>query len=172
VASPRSHPKRVTPAVRPHAGSLINSLRKSSCVHRPVPPTLVAISFCLQRVELRVQVSILGDFWQWCLACKGVIMAGSELAVSICSLCFDLAPKHFSGLQSGPVNACGLTQRAAEVWESARFQAVCVAWSWFRQIGVVSSHHLQVTQTVSPPIVNQCFIMSKKSSDWIIYAKQ
>jgi len=25
-------------------------------------------------------------------------------------------------------------------WESARFQAVCVAWSWFRQGDVVSSH--------------------------------
>jgi hypothetical protein len=24
-------------------------------------------------------------------------------------------------------------------WESPRFQAVCVAWSWFRQSGVVSS---------------------------------
>lgn len=33
----------------------------------------------------------------------------------------------------------GLTQRAPDWWESARFQAVCVAWSWFRQSGVVSS---------------------------------
>ena len=32
------------------------------------------------------------------------------------------------------------TQRASDCWESARFQAVCVAWSWFRQNGVVSSH--------------------------------
>ena len=110
----------------------MNSLRKWSRVHRRVPPTLVAISFCPRRVELRVQGSILGDFWQWCLACKSVIMAGSELAVSICSRCFDLAPERFSDLEIGPVNACGLTQRAAEVWESARFQAVCVALSFFR----------------------------------------
>jgi hypothetical protein len=33
----------------------------------------------------------------------------------------------------------GLTQRAPDWWESARFQAVGVAWSWFRQSGVVSS---------------------------------
>ena len=32
------------------------------------------------------------------------------------------------------------TQRAPDWWESARFQAVCLAWSWFRQSGVVSSH--------------------------------
>jgi len=31
------------------------------------------------------------------------------------------------------------TQRAPDWWESARFQAVCVAWSWFRQNSVVSS---------------------------------
>jgi hypothetical protein len=32
---------------------------------------------------------------QWRLACKDVIMAAGELAVSICSPCFDLAPKRF-----------------------------------------------------------------------------
>jgi hypothetical protein len=32
-----------------------------------------------------------------------------------------------------------LTQRAPDWWESARFQAVCVAWSWFRQNSVISS---------------------------------
>ena len=32
------------------------------------------------------------------------------------------------------------TQRAPDWWESPRFQALCVAWSWFRQNGVVSSH--------------------------------
>jgi hypothetical protein len=38
------------------------------------------------------------DLWmglQWCLACKDVIMAAGEVAVSICSPCFDLAPKRF-----------------------------------------------------------------------------
>src|SRR6266508_1582509 len=33
-----------------------------------------------------------------------------------------------------------LTQRAPDWWESAHFQKVCVARSWFRQSGVVSSH--------------------------------
>ena len=32
-----------------------------------------------------------------------------------------------------------LTQRAPDWWESARFQAVCVASNWFRQNGVISS---------------------------------
>ena len=54
-------------------------------------------------------------------------MATGELAMSICSLCFDLAPELVRRLEAGPVNACGLTQRAAEVWESARFQGVGVA---------------------------------------------
>ena len=31
------------------------------------------------------------------------------------------------------------TQRAPDWWESARFQVFFVAWSWFRQNGVVSS---------------------------------
>ena len=33
----------------------------------------------------------------------------------------------------------GLTQRALDWWDSARFQALCVAWSWFRYNGVISS---------------------------------
>ena len=37
---------------------------------------------------------------------------------------------------------CHLTQRAPDWWESARFQAISVAWSWFRQNGVVSSRPL------------------------------
>jgi hypothetical protein len=32
------------------------------------------------------------------------------------------------------------TQRAPDWWESARFQDVCVTWSWFRQSGVIPSH--------------------------------
>ena len=31
------------------------------------------------------------------------------------------------------------TMRAPDWWESPRFQAVCVAGSWFRQSGVASS---------------------------------
>jgi len=31
------------------------------------------------------------------------------------------------------------TQRAPDWWESARFQALCVAWRGFRQNGVASS---------------------------------
>jgi hypothetical protein len=32
-----------------------------------------------------------------------------------------------------------LTKRAPDVWDSARFQAVFVAWSWFRQNGATLS---------------------------------
>ena len=50
--------------------------------------------------------------------------------------------------------ACMLTPNW---WESPRFQVVCVAWSWFRQNGVVSSRlvvepvetYQRVTQAVS-----------------------
>jgi hypothetical protein len=37
------------------------------------------------------------------------------------------------------VNFTRLTMRAPDWWESARFQAVCVASSWFRQSGATSS---------------------------------
>ncbi len=40
-----------------------------------------------------------------------------------------------------------LTMRAPDWWDSARFQALFVARSWFRQNGVVSSRQ-QVTQAV------------------------
>src|SRR5512134_2670394 len=33
-------------------------------------------------------------------------------------------------------------------WESARFQALCVAWSWLRYNGVLSSHPKRVTPAV------------------------
>jgi len=79
------------------------------------------------------------DFWQWPLARKGVIISAGDLAVSICSLCFHLAPRRFSGLKPGPVKACGLTMREAEVWESPRSQAFSLARSSFRHSGVVSS---------------------------------
>src|SRR6266508_3713541 len=41
-------------------------------------------------------------------------------------------------------------QRAPDWWESARFQAVFVTSSWFRQSGVVSSHPPAGTHTVRP----------------------
>ncbi len=33
-------------------------------------------------------------------------------------------------------NTVRLTQRAFDGWKAARFQAICVAWSWFQQSGV------------------------------------
>jgi len=44
----------------------------------------------------------------------------------------------FSGTGSSQIKERP-TQRAPDWWESARFQALWVAWSWFRQIGVLSS---------------------------------
>jgi hypothetical protein len=38
-----------------------------------------------------------------------------------------------------PRQSGGLTQRAPDWWESARFQAFSLAQSWFRQNGVISS---------------------------------
>ena len=34
-------------------------------------------------------------------------------------------------LEADPVNACNLTMRAADKWESARFLSFCLAWSFF-----------------------------------------
>lgn len=45
----------------------------------------------------------------------------------------SVKPKTIASYQSG------LTQRAPDRWESARFQAICVAEGWFRQSGAVSS---------------------------------
>ena len=36
--------------------------------------------------------------------------------------------------------SCGPTQRAQMKWESPRYQAGCVAKSWFRKNGVPPSH--------------------------------
>ena len=59
-------------------------------------------------------------------------MAAGDWAVAICSPCFDLAPELVRRLEAGSVNACGLTQRAAEVWESARFLSMFLAFGFFR----------------------------------------
>jgi len=40
---------------------------------------------------------------------------GSLFAGSVCLPGFDLAPRHFSDLRLGPVNACHLTMRAADL---------------------------------------------------------
>jgi len=83
--------------------------------------------FARDGLSPRFLVSDLYDIWQWSFARKSVIMAAGDLAVSICSRCFDLAPGRFSELEVGSVNAFRLTMRAPDKWESARFQAVCVA---------------------------------------------
>ncbi len=59
-------------------------------------------------------------------------MKANRLARSVGPQGFDLAPKPFSDLQVDSVNACRLTMRAADKWESPRFQAVCVTSSFSR----------------------------------------
>src|SRR5512138_387767 len=44
-----------------------------------------------------------------------------------------------SEIHWSPPHKSRLTQRAPDGWESPRFRAVCIAWNWFRQIGVASS---------------------------------
>ena len=48
-------------------------------------------------------------------------MPREDLAVSICSLCFNLAPKQFSDLEAGSVKAFRLTQRAPDEWYAPLF---------------------------------------------------
>ena len=59
-------------------------------------------------------------------------MAAGDLAMTIGSLCFDLAPRHFSGLEAGSVNAFRLTMRAADGGYAPRFFSFFVALSFFR----------------------------------------
>jgi hypothetical protein len=53
-------------------------------------------------------------------------------ARSVCPHGFDLAPKPFSDLQVGSVNACRLTMRAPDKWDAPRFSSRFVASSFFR----------------------------------------
>ena len=54
IALSRPAHQPVTQAVRPHAGIFGIKREQIICVHRRVPPTFVAISFCLQQVGLLV----------------------------------------------------------------------------------------------------------------------
>ena len=45
-------------------------------------------------------------------------------------------------LKADPVNACHLTRRAADKWDSPRFLGFCLASSGFRQSGVLSARPL------------------------------
>ncbi len=51
--------------------------------------------------------------------------ASDRFALLACPQAFDLALMPFPDLKAGSVNACRLTMRAADKWESPRFQAVC-----------------------------------------------
>jgi hypothetical protein len=64
---------------------------------------------------------------QWDFAFKDVRMSSGDLAVLICSPCFDLAPERFSDLEVGSVKAFRLTMRAADGGESARFLSFYLA---------------------------------------------
>src|SRR5215211_5230650 len=55
--------------------------------------------------------------------------------VSATSQYTPVAPLFLSGKRT-----FSFSKGAPDGWESPRFQAVYVAWSWFRQSGVVASH--------------------------------
>ena len=62
-------------------------------------------------------------------------MAASELAVLICSRCFDLALRRFLVEEAGSVNAFRLTMRAPDLGYAPRFLSVFAAFSFFRFSG-------------------------------------
>jgi hypothetical protein len=55
-----------------------------------------------------------------------------DLVRSRCARGFHLAPKVYRRLEVGSVNACGLTRRAADNWESPRFSGIFLASRFFR----------------------------------------
>ena len=59
-------------------------------------------------------------------------MAAGDLAVSICSRCFDLAPGRFSELEVGSVNAFRLTMRAPDLGYAPRFLGIFLALGFSR----------------------------------------
>ena len=74
----------------------------------------------------------LHEGWWWNLACHRVIIWAGEFTVWSCARDFHLAPKDSRCLWEGSVKACNLTQREAEVWESARFSSSFNASAVFR----------------------------------------
>ena len=64
------------------------------------------------------------------------------LANGLASCLSTSLPSLSRHLEAGSVNACGLTMRAADKWDSPRFSGRFLASSEFRQTGVVSSHPL------------------------------
>jgi hypothetical protein len=46
------------------------------------------------------------------------------------------------------------TQRAADVWESARFTGFFLAWVFLKSQALSTPAHTQLTQAVSPPAQN------------------
>jgi hypothetical protein len=49
---------------------------------------------------------------------------------------------------------CGLTQRAADVWESARFTSIFLALGFSTSQTLSIPAHTQLTQTVRQPVEN------------------
>ena len=64
------------------------------------------------------------------------------LAMSLASRLSTSLPSLSRHLEAGSVNACGLTMRAADKWDSPRFSGRFLASSEFCQTGVVSSRPL------------------------------
>src|SRR6266508_4441437 len=60
------------------------------------------------------------------------------------------APEPLVCLGVGPVKACGLTRRAPDKWESARFRGSFLASRFFCSHTESTPAHLQVTLAVSP----------------------
>ena len=56
-------------------------------------------------------------------------MSAGDLVGLLCARCFDLAPKRFSGLELGSVNAFRLTMRAPDLGYAPRFLSFFLAFA-------------------------------------------
>jgi hypothetical protein len=85
-------------------------------------------------------------------ACHNI---GSLLAKSSCPRCFDLAPKHFSGLKFGPVKACHLTRHAVDGGDAPRFSSWFWQWAFSVSMANLPSAPPPLMPTVSLPIARR-----------------
>ncbi len=97
---------------------------------------------------------------------------GSLFAWSVCPPCFDLAPKPFSDLKPGSVNACHLTRHAADGGYVPRFLAFVWLWAFLRFDGAST---LPPTAANAHPLGSKTGLISLKLEDQIresIYQKR
>ena len=102
-------------------------------------------------------------FWLWCLARNRLIILAGILAVSFSPTMFSaFAPITFFSSVGFICQPCGLTKRAPDVWESARFRSIFLASVFSTSQTESTPAHTRVTLTVSCFAGKDLAIMKKQ----------